>query len=63
MGEQGAESIHAHLNCLETTYCGIHNDLERLKHIFIMYTTETTPSIHHLRPPVKRKKRGDNVYS
>ena len=33
MGEQGAESIHAHLNCLEATYSSIPNRLKRLKHI------------------------------
>ena len=36
MGEQGAESIHAHLNRLETTYCGITNGVERLKYVFKM---------------------------
>ena len=30
MGEQGAESIHAHLNRLENTYSGIPNGVDRL---------------------------------
>ncbi len=33
MGEQGAESIHAHLNRLENTYATIPNKLDRLKHV------------------------------
>ena len=57
MGEQGAESIHAHLNRLETTYSSVRNRLERLKHIFEMYTIETTPALQSLTPTVKRRKR------
>lgn len=57
MGEQGAESIHAHLNRLETTYGSVRNKLERLKHIFEMYTIETTPALQSLTPTIKRRKR------
>ena len=57
MGEQGAESIHAHLNRLETTYNGIANPVERLKYVFNMYIIETTPSLQILKPPVKTRKR------
>jgi len=45
MREQGAESIHAHLNRLERTYSGIPSRLERLKYIFNMYQLETAPSL------------------
>lgn len=57
MGEQGAESIHAHLNRLETTYGGVRNQLDRLKYIFEMYTIETAPSLQSLTPVVKKRKR------
>ena len=58
MGNKGQRaSIHAHINWLETTYCGIANAVERLKHVFNMYTMETAPSLQTLRPPVKTRKR------
>lgn len=57
MGEQGAESIHAHLKRLESTYSGIPNGLERLKYIFNMYTIETAPSLQSLKPAIKTRKR------
>jgi hypothetical protein len=57
MGEQGAESIHAHLNQLETTYAGIPNAVDRLKYIFNMYNLETAPSLQSLKPAVKTRKR------
>ena len=33
MGEHGAESIHAHINRLQTTYSGVANSVERLRQI------------------------------
>ena len=57
MGEQGAESIHAHLNRLELTYGGIQNKLDRLKYIFQMYAIETAPSLQTLKPAIKSRKR------
>ena len=57
MGEQGAESIHAHLNRLGTTYQNIPNDLDKLKYIFKMYTLETATCLQSLEPPVKTRKR------
>ena len=57
MGEQGAESIHAHLNRLEATYSGVQNDLDRLKYIFRMYSVEVDPSLQTLQPVVKTRKR------
>lgn len=57
MGEQGAESIHAHLHRLERTYSGIPNGLQRLKYIFNMYQLETAPTLQTLRPVVKKRKR------
>ena len=35
MGEQGAESLHAHPNKLEEDYSGITNPLSRLEYIII----------------------------
>lgn len=57
MGEQGAESIHQHINRLENVYSGIVNPVERLKYIFNMYTIETTPSLLSLKPHIKSRKR------
>ena len=56
MGEHGAESIHAHINRLQTTYSGVANSVERLRQIYNMYTLETTPSLTTLRPTVKKRK-------
>ena len=56
MGEQGAESLHAHLHILERNYSGIPNDLDRLKHTFNMYNIETSPQLLELRPEVKKRK-------
>ena len=56
MGEQGAESIHAHLNRLETTYSTIPNRVDRLRYIFNTYSLETTPELSCLRPEIKRRK-------
>lgn len=63
MGEQGAESIHAHLNRLEATYAGIPNKLSRLKYLFKMYIVEVNALLQSLKPAVKtrkRKRRDDN---
>lgn len=61
MGEQGAESIHAHLHDLEDRYPKIPNKVNRLKYLFEMYNLETEPELHTLRPeptpkPRKRKR-------
>ena len=57
MGEQGAESIHAHLNRLESTYSGISNRVDGLKYIFQMYNLETATPLQSLQPVVKTRKR------
>ena len=57
MGEQGAESIHSHLNKLEATYSSIPNRVDRLRYIFNTYTLETTPELTSLRPAIKRRKK------
>ena len=57
MGEQGAESIHAHLNRLEATYSNIPNPLNRLEYTFKMYSVETAPSLQTLEPAIKTRKR------
>jgi hypothetical protein len=57
MGEQGAESIHAHLNRLEKTYANIPNSVDRLRYIFNMYGIETAPSLQTLKPAIKTRKR------
>lgn len=57
MGEQGAESLHAHIHKLETTYASIPNPVDRLKYIFDMHTLETAPDLQNLKPEIKRRKR------
>ena len=44
MGEQGAESIHAHLMKLERTHQGIPNELDRLKYFVKEHMLESDPS-------------------
>ncbi len=60
MGEQGAESIYAHLNNLEGRYPKIVNKVERIKYIFNMYNLETEPSLHALQPKPKRRRRKED---
>lgn len=57
MGEQGAESIHAHLNRLETTYAGIPSKLLRLKQLFKMYIVEVNAHLQTLKPVIQTRKR------
>ena len=61
MGEQGAESIHSHINKLEAQYSGVVNPLQRLKYVFNEHNLEATPTINDLQPPKrKKKKKTDN---
>lgn len=61
MGEQGAESLHAHLMRLERTYQGVPNEVQRLKYIFKEHILESAPSLVNLRPPpAKRKKKSSS---
>ena len=55
MGEQGAESIHAHLMKLERTHQGIPNELDRLKYIVKEHMLESDPSLTCLRPQKRRR--------
>ena len=66
MGEQGAESIHAHLMRLERIHQGIANDVQRLKYIVREHMLESAPSLTSLRPdptPSKWKRRDSNSSS
>ncbi len=56
MGEQGAESIHAHMMRLECTYQGVANEVDRLKYIIKKHMLESAPSLTSLRPPIKKEK-------
>ncbi len=60
MGEQGAESIHAHMMRLERTYQGVINDVDRLKYIVKEHMLEAAPSLTSLRPPIKKRKLEDD---
>ena len=55
MGEQGAESIHAHFMKLETRYQTIANPVDRLKYIFTQQILESEPSLVALRPPPQKR--------
>lgn len=58
MGEQGAESLHAHIMKLERTYQGVANDVERLRYIMKEHQLESAPTLMSLRPPpAKRRKK------
>ena len=54
MGEQGAESIHAHLMRTEENYNSIANDLDHLKNVFKESCLQTAPAL----VTVQLKKRG-----
>ncbi len=56
MGEQGAESLHAHFMRLERTYQGIANEVDRLKYIVKEHMLESEPSLTFLRPTAKKLK-------
>ena len=56
MGEQGAESLHAHLKRLETQHCGIVNPLERLQCVVNQHNLQSSPQLRSLQPPPKRQK-------
>ena len=59
MGEQGVESIHAHLMRLEQIHQGIPNANDRRKYIFKQQVLETAPSFAALRPPSKKRLKLD----
>ena len=61
MGEQGAESVHAHLMKLERIYQGIANDVERLKYIFKEHQLESAPSLVALRPPPQKRTKRTSI--
>ena len=56
MGEQGAESVHAHFMKLERIHQGIASDVDRLKYIVKEHLLEAEPSLTCLRPPIKKRK-------
>ena len=58
MGEQGAESVHAHFMKLERIHHGIASDVDRLKYIPVVkeHLLEAEPSLTCLRPPIKKRK-------
>ena len=57
MGEQGAESLHAHVHKLEANFASIPNKVDRLKYIFSQYNLETAPALLSLKPEIKRKAK------
>ena len=57
IGEQGAESIHAHIGRLEGVYSGIANQLQKLRYIFNEHNLESAPGLNDLQPAPKQNKR------
>ena len=57
MGEQGAESIHAHLHRLEAQYSGIVNPLDRLRYIVNQHNIDAAPTLNSLKPLAKKYKK------
>ena len=54
MGEHGAESIHAHINLLETQFHGISNPLDRLKYIVKEHNVEASSLLNVEASPLKK---------
>ena len=61
MGEQGAESIHAHMMRLDRIHQGIANDVERLKYCVKEHALESAPSLVSLRPSPRPYKKGSLI--
>ena len=57
LGEQGAESIHAHFNSLKRTYSGIPDSLQRLKQMIVEHHLHVAPANTTAKPPIIKKKR------
>ena len=57
MGEQGAESIHKHLNSLERTYQSIPDHVDRMRNIMKEHLRHTAPSMVVLQPAPKKRRR------
>ena len=57
LGEQGAESIHAHINRLDRQFNGIVNPLDRLKYIITEHNLESSPRLNSLQPTPKKYKK------
>ena len=62
MGEQGTESIHAHLMRLERIHQCIASDVDRLSYIIKEHTLECAPPLTCLRPPPAKRRRAGNSY-
>ena len=59
MGEQGAESIHAHIGWLEAQYNGIANQVDKLRYVIQEHNLEASPLLNCLQPAPKRYKKGE----
>ena len=57
MGEQGAESIHAHIAQLEQQYSSIANPLERIKYVYREHNLESAPELNSLQPQQRKYKK------
>ena len=61
MGEQGAESIHASFNNIESSYVNMPNKVDRLFRIVQDDHLRTNPDLQSLVPAIKTRKK--NNYS
>ena len=55
-GEQGGESIHHEFKRMKHRYCGIKNELDRLRYLMEQHLLAVHPKIRELKPEVKRRK-------
>ena len=55
-GEQGAESIHAEFNRLNSTYCRVKPDCRRLHLIMKEHNVAIHPEAKKILPPIKKRK-------
>ena len=49
-GGAGCQCLHAHIHNLETRFCGVANDLERLKYVVKEHNVQSAPEIRDLQP-------------
>ena len=56
MGEQGAESIHAAINCITPAYLNIPDRVKRLQCVIMEHHRQVCPTLNKCVPLVKKRK-------
>ncbi len=60
LGEQGAESIHAHFNHLERIYANMRNGVTRLQSTVAEHHRQVCPDNIVRQPPIKKRKKTED---